>query len=150
LSAEVLDEAIFNGQTPSESAHLIWTRLVDLYGKSKCDDAYECESMESMSIDSSCSGETLRNKQSTEPEQEMQGTNVVLSGCTYRTCPVAIPAVSGMARLQDSKKALAMMIELRGDQVMNQPQYLMIPITCVSWPRKARRRLLTFLSIVPY
>ena len=32
LSAEVLDEAIFNGQTPLESAHLIWTRLVDLYG----------------------------------------------------------------------------------------------------------------------
>ena len=27
LSAEVQDEAIFNGQPPSESAHLIWTRL---------------------------------------------------------------------------------------------------------------------------
>jgi hypothetical protein len=55
-----------------------------------------------------------------------------------------------MARLQDSKQALAMMIELNGDQVMNQPQYIMIPITCVSWPRKARRGLLTFLSIIPY
>ena len=31
LSAEVQDEAIFNGQTPSESVHLIWTRLVNLY-----------------------------------------------------------------------------------------------------------------------
>ena len=41
LSAEVLDEAIFNGQTPPESAHLIWTRLVDLYEKSKCDEAHE-------------------------------------------------------------------------------------------------------------
>ena len=46
LSAEVLDEAIFNGQTPPESAHLIWTGLVDLYEKSKCDEAYEYESME--------------------------------------------------------------------------------------------------------
>ena len=27
LSAEVQDEAIFNGQPPPESAHLIWTRL---------------------------------------------------------------------------------------------------------------------------
>ena len=42
LSAEVLGEAIFNGQTPLESAHLILTRLVELYGKSKCDEAYEC------------------------------------------------------------------------------------------------------------
>ena len=41
LSVEVLDEAIFNGQTPPKSAHLIWTRLVDLYKKSKCDEAHE-------------------------------------------------------------------------------------------------------------
>ena len=68
LSAEVLDEAIFNGQTPSESAHLIWTRLVELYRKSKCDDAYELESMENMSIDSSCSEEASRNQQSIELE----------------------------------------------------------------------------------
>ena len=60
-SAEVLDEAIFNGQTPPESAHLIWTRLVDLYKKSKCDEAHEYESMEDMSVESSCSGETSRN-----------------------------------------------------------------------------------------
>ena len=33
LSAEVQDEAIFNGQPPPESAHLIWTKLVELYGK---------------------------------------------------------------------------------------------------------------------
>ena len=52
LSAKVLDEAIFNGQTPPESAHLIWTRLVKLYGKSKCDEAYELESMDNMSIES--------------------------------------------------------------------------------------------------
>ena len=57
LSAEVQDEAIFNGQPPPKSAHLIWTRLVELYGKSKCDDALEIESMESMSIVSSCSEE---------------------------------------------------------------------------------------------
>ena len=71
LSAEVLDEAIFNGQTPPESAHLIWTRLVDLYGKSKCDEAYEYETMEDMSIESSYSGETSRNQRSIEPEQEV-------------------------------------------------------------------------------
>ena len=41
LTVEVQDEAIFNGQPPSESAHLIWTRLVELYGKSKCDDALD-------------------------------------------------------------------------------------------------------------
>ena len=62
LSTEILDEAIFNGQTRLESAHLIWTRLVDFYGKSKCDDAYEYESMEDISIESSCSGETSRNQ----------------------------------------------------------------------------------------
>jgi hypothetical protein len=87
LSAEVLDEAIFNGQTPPESAHLMCTR--DLYGNSKFDDAYECESMESMSIDSSCSGETLRNKQSIEVEQEMQVTDVVLSGPVWQGCRTA-------------------------------------------------------------
>ena len=41
LSVEVQDEEIFNGQPPPESAHLIWTRFVELYGKSKCDDALE-------------------------------------------------------------------------------------------------------------
>ena len=71
LSVVVLDEAIFNGQTPSESAHLIWTRLVDLYRKSKCDEAYEYETMEDMSIESSYSGETSRNQRSIEPEQEV-------------------------------------------------------------------------------
>ena len=62
LSAEVLDEAIFNGQTPLESVHLIWTRLIDLYGKSKCDEAYELVSMDNVSIESSCSGETSRDQ----------------------------------------------------------------------------------------
>ena len=68
MSAEVLDEAIFNGQTPLESAHLIWTRLVELYGKSKCDDAIECNSMESMSIVSSCSEEASQDLKSAELE----------------------------------------------------------------------------------
>ena len=31
LSVEVEDEAIFNGQPPPESAHIIWIRLFDLY-----------------------------------------------------------------------------------------------------------------------
>jgi cytochrome c-type biogenesis protein CcmH/NrfF len=60
LSVEV-DEAIFNGQTTPKSDHLIWTRLVDLYGKSKCDETFECESMEDMSIESTCSGGASRN-----------------------------------------------------------------------------------------
>ena len=71
LSAEVQDEAIFNGQPPLESAHLIWTRLFDLYEKSKCDDAFEIESMESMSIKSSSSEEALQDLKSAEPEQEV-------------------------------------------------------------------------------
>ena len=83
LSAEVLDEAIFNGQTPSESAHLIWTRLVDLYGKPKCDDAYELESMEDMSIVSTCSEEAPQDLKHTELEQEVQAANAMLSGYTY-------------------------------------------------------------------
>ena len=57
LSVEVQNEAIFNRQPPPESAHLIWTRLLDLYGKSKYDDTLEIESIESMSIVSSCSEE---------------------------------------------------------------------------------------------
>jgi hypothetical protein len=61
LSVEVQDEAIFNGQPPAESAHLIWTRIVDLYEKSKCDKAYECESMEGVPIMSSCNEEVSRN-----------------------------------------------------------------------------------------
>jgi hypothetical protein len=61
LSVEVLDEAIFNGQTTLKSDHRIWTRLVDLYGKSKCDETFECESMEDMSIESTCNGGASRN-----------------------------------------------------------------------------------------
>ena len=71
LSAEVLDEAIFNGKTPPESAHLICTRLVDLYGKSKCDDVHEFESMENISIVSSCSEDASQDPKDIEPEQEM-------------------------------------------------------------------------------
>ena len=52
----------------------------------------------------------------------------------YRTCPV-------WPRQQSSEPLFAMMLKLGGGQVMNQPQYLMILITCVSWPRKARRRV---------
>ena len=71
LSAEVQDEAIFNGQPPPESAHLIWTRLFDLYGKSKCDDALEIESMENLSIVPSCSEESSQDLKCAEPEQEV-------------------------------------------------------------------------------
>ena len=88
LSAEVQDEAIFNGQPPPESAHLIWTRLVELYGKSKCDDALELESMEDVSIVSSCSKEASQDLKSTEPEQEVQAETTALSVSTYRMCPV--------------------------------------------------------------
>ena len=70
LSAEVLDDAIFNGQTPLESAHLIWTRLVDLYEKSKCDEAYEYESIKDISIESSRSEEVSQDLKSAEPEKK--------------------------------------------------------------------------------
>ena len=52
----------------------------------------------------------------------------------YRTCPV-------WSRQQNSKQLFATMLKPDGDQVMSQPQYLMILITCVSWQRKARRRV---------
>ena len=134
LSVEVQDEAIFNGQPPPESAHLIWTRLFDLYGKSKCDDALEIESMERISIVSSYSEEASQNLKSAEPEQEVQAAHDLLSACMYRTCPV-------WPRQQTSKQLFVAMLKPDGDQVMSQPQYLMILITCVSWPRKARRRI---------
>jgi hypothetical protein len=97
LSAEVRDEAIFNGQTPSESGRLIWTRLIGLYGKSKCDDAYELKTLENMSIVSSCSEEASRNLKSTVSEQEVQATTAVVTGCTYQTWPVALPDLFSMA-----------------------------------------------------
>ena len=96
LSAEVQDEAIFNGQPPLESTHLIWTRLFDLYEKSKCGDTLEIESIESMSIVSSCSKEASQNLKSTEPEQEVQAAHDLLSACMYRMCLVCLPNVSGM------------------------------------------------------
>ena len=106
LSVEVQNEAIFNGQPPPESAHLIWTRLFDLYGKSKCDDALEIKSLESMSIVSSYSEEASQDLKSTEPEQEVQAAHDLLSACTYRTCSVLLPDVSGMAEAADQQAAV--------------------------------------------
>jgi hypothetical protein len=97
LSAEVLDEAIFNGQTPPESAHLIWTRLVDLYGKSKCDDVHELKSMKNMSIVSSCNEETTHDLKRIRPKQEVQAMVAVLSDSKYWTCLVLVPDVFSMA-----------------------------------------------------
>ena len=91
LSVEVQDEAILNEQPPPESAHLIWTRLFDLYGKSKCDHALEIELMESMSIVSLCNEEASQDLKSTEPEQEVQAAHDLLSACT------CLPDVSSMA-----------------------------------------------------
>ena len=99
LSAEVQDEAIFNGQPPPESAHLIWTKLIELYGKSKCDDALEVESMENMSIMSSCSEEASQDLKSAEPEQEVQTEATALSASTYRMCSVSLPDAFGMAEV---------------------------------------------------
>jgi len=80
LSVEVLDEAIFDGQTPPKCAHLIWTKPVDLYGKSKCDDAHDLESMENMSIVYSYSKETSQDLEDTESKQEV---HIMLSSCLY-------------------------------------------------------------------
>jgi hypothetical protein len=110
------------------------TRLVELYRKSKCDDGHELESIENMSIMSSCSEEASQDLKSEESEQEVQAKDVVLFVSPYRMCLVLL-------RQQDSKLASATMIKLGGVLVMNHVQYLMILITCVSWPRKARRRL---------
>jgi hypothetical protein len=90
LSAEVQAEAIYNGQTPLESAHVIWTRLIELYGKSKCDDACELESMENMSTMSTCSEEASQDLKTIEPEQEVQAEDAVLSASEYRTCPILL------------------------------------------------------------
>ena len=143
LSAEVQDEAIINGQPPLESSHLIWTRLIELYEKSKCDDAHELESMETLFVVSSCSKEASQDLKSIEPEQEVQTVYDLLSAYTYRMCLVLL-------RQQGSQLTSAMMIKLGGGQVMNHVQYIKILITCVSWPRKARRKPLgTILTISP-
>jgi hypothetical protein len=97
LSAEVQAEAIYNGQTPSESAHVIWTRLIKLYGKSKCDDAREFESMENMSTMSTCSEEPSQDLKTIEPKQEVQAEDDVLSANEYRTCLVSVPDVFDIA-----------------------------------------------------
>ena len=47
----------------------------------------------------------------------------------YQTCPV-------WPRQQTSKQLFAALLQPGGDQVMSQSQYLMILITCVSWPKK--------------
>jgi hypothetical protein len=141
LSAEVQDEAIFNGQPPPESAHLIWTKLVEVYGKSKCDDALEVESMENMSIISSCGEGSSQDLKSVKPEQEVQAEATALSASTYRTCSVPYQMCSVWLRQPDNRQSMMMRLKPGGGQVMSQPQYLMILITCVSWPRKATRRL---------
>ena len=73
------------------------TRLVELYEKSKCDDGHELESIENMSIMSSCSEEASQDLKSAEPEKEVQVEVTALSASTYRTCLVSLPNVSGMA-----------------------------------------------------
>ena len=49
-----------------------------------------------MSIESSYSGETLRNQQIFEPEQDVKAIDAMLPGCTYQTCPVSLPDVSSI------------------------------------------------------
>jgi hypothetical protein len=92
LSAEVLEEAIYDEDTPSESAHHIWSKLCGLYGKAKCDEAHELN----MSMVSPSSQEASRKLQSIEPEHVLQVEDDLLPGCSYRTCPVSIPDVSGI------------------------------------------------------
>ena len=132
LSAEVLEEAIYDEDTPSESAHHIWTKLCGLYGKAKCDDAHELN----MSMVTSCSQEASINLQSIEPEHVKQVEDDLLPGCSYRTCPVSPVLV----RQQGSKFVPTTMTTLDGGQVMNHVPDCKIIITCVSWPRTTRRR----------
>ena len=55
--------------------------------------------MGNMSIESSCSEEAPQDLKHTELEKEVQAANAVLSGCTYWTCPVSIPDMSGIAEI---------------------------------------------------
>ena len=59
------------------------------------------------------------------------------TGCVRYACRTC----SVLPRQQTSKQLFATMLKPGGNQVMSQSQYLMILITCVSWPRKARRRV---------
>jgi hypothetical protein len=68
--------------------------------------------MEDMSIVSSCSEATSQDLKHTEPEQEVQVTDAVLSGYTYRMCLVLL-------RQHGSQLTSTMMIKLSGGQVMN-------------------------------
>jgi len=97
VSAEVREEVIYKGQPPPESAHLIWTRLVEFYGKSKCDEMPKCASMESVLSELTCDQEASSNQQSTEPEPEAEVADSLLSVSENRTCPVSLPDVSGIA-----------------------------------------------------
>jgi hypothetical protein len=87
--------------------------------------------MESMSI--VCSEKAPQDLKHTEPEQEVQLADAVLSGCVYRTCLVLL-------RQQGMQQTLTTMIKLGGGQVINHVQYLKTLIICASWPRKARRK----------
>ena len=81
LSAEVLEEAIYDEDTPSESAHHIWTKLCGLYGKSEYDEAHELN----LFMVSSSNEEVSRNLQSIKTEQEVQVEDDLLPGCPYQT-----------------------------------------------------------------
>ena len=59
--------------------------------------------MESMSIVSSYSEEASQDLKSAEPEQEVQAAHDLLSACTYQTCPVCPPDVSGMTEAAEQQ-----------------------------------------------
>ena len=62
--------------------------------------------MESMSIVSQYSEEASQDLKSAEPEQEVQAVHDQLSASTYRTCPVCLPDMSGMAEAADQQAAI--------------------------------------------
>jgi len=59
LSVEVQDEAIYNGQTPPSSAHIIWVKLFELYGKPNDNECYVWKTKDNMSTILHCNEETL-------------------------------------------------------------------------------------------
>jgi len=96
LSVEVQDEAIYNGQTPSSSAHVIWVKLFELYGKPNDNECYVWKTKDNMSTILHCNEETSDDPKSAEPKLIKADAAVLV---VQRILDVSdmIPDVSGMA-----------------------------------------------------
>jgi len=96
LSAEVQDDAIYNGQTLPSSAHVIWVKLNELYGKSNDNECYVWKTKDNMSTILHCNDETSSNLKSAEPKL-IKADAAVLAVQHIPDVSDIIPDVSGMA-----------------------------------------------------